>query len=110
VNHAVDAGDLRWTAVGNAADWPEDSGRLARLGARRIGVYRHAGGFFALKDVCPHAGVALSQGPVADGAVMCVGHGWTFRLADGEVVRGATGYRVATYPVRVVDGVVEVGI
>lgn len=109
MNQAADPGDLRWTPVGNAADWAEDSGRLARLGARRIGVYRHAGAFYALKDVCPHAGVALSNGPVADGAVMCVGHGWTFRLSDGEVARGPSGHKVATYPVRVVDGVVEVG-
>lgn len=104
------ADDLRWTPVGAAADWQEDDGRPVQIGARRIGVYRHQGMFFALKDVCPHAGVALSQGPVVGGAVMCVGHGWTFDLKTGAVARGPIGCKVATYPVRVVEGIVEVGV
>ncbi|MBA3710702.1 MAG: Rieske (2Fe-2S) protein [Planctomycetes bacterium] len=99
-----------WTAVGNASEWPENGGRLARVGARRIGVYRHAGAWYALKDMCPHAGVSLVQGPVHDGQVMCIGHGWTFSLTTGEVVRGPSGVKVGTYPVRVVEGVVEVEV
>jgi len=42
--------------------------------------------------------------------VMCVGHGWTFDLKTGGVARGPIGCKVATYPVRVVDGIVQVGI
>ncbi len=102
--------ELRWVAVGQAAEWPEEGARLVQIKARRIGVFRHQGSWYALKDPCPHAGVSLSRGPVSAGAVMCIGHGWTFSLATGEVVQGAAGYRVASYPVRVVEGVVEVGI
>lgn len=107
------SGDVapEWTAVGRAAEWPEEGGRLVTVGARRIGVYRHAGGWYALKDVCPHAGVSLVRGPVKDGAVQCVGHGWRFSLASGEVVAGPKGFRVATYPVRTTpDGAVEIGL
>jgi nitrite reductase (NADH) small subunit len=102
--------ELRWVAVGNAAEWPEEGARLVQIKARRIGVFRHQGAWYALKDPCPHAGVSLSRGPVSAGAVMCIGHGWTFSLATGEVVQGAAGFRVACYPVRVVAGVVEVGV
>ncbi len=102
--------DLRWTPVGQAADWAEDSGRLCLIGARRLGVYRHGGAWYALKDICPHAGVSLVKGPVADMTVMCVGHGWTFRLDTGDIAKGPGGFSVPTYPVRVTDGVVEVGI
>jgi nitrite reductase/ring-hydroxylating ferredoxin subunit len=110
VSQPVDDPDLRWTAVGKAADWPANGGRLTQIGARRIGVYHHGDAWYALKDTCPHAGVSLHCGPVQDGKVMCVGHGWTFHLATGEVAQGAAGYKVASYPVRVVDGVVEVGV
>ena len=102
--------DLRWTPVGKAAEWKEGEGRPILIGARRLGVYLHGGAFFAMKDVCPHAGVALSQGPIVDGAVMCVGHGWTFDLKTGVVARGPGGHKVATYPVRVVNDIVEVGV
>ncbi len=104
------AEELRWTTVGKRSEWQEGEGRPVQIGARRLGVYLHGGTFFAMKDICPHAGVALSQGPVVDGAVMCVGHGWTFDLATGEVARGPAGYKVATYPVRVVDLEVQVGV
>ncbi len=106
----MNAPAVTWTAVGVAADWAENSGKLVQIGARRIGVYRHAGAWYALKDICPHAGVSLAKGPVQDGAVMCVGHGWTFSLATGAVAQGPPGYKVATWPVRVVDGTVEVGV
>jgi nitrite reductase/ring-hydroxylating ferredoxin subunit len=105
------ADDPRWTAVGPASDWPEEGGRLCRLGARRIGVYRHQGQWYALKDICPHAGVSLVQGAIdAAGSVLCVGHGWRFDLRTGDIVKGPGGFSVPTYPVRVVDGVVEVGL
>jgi len=99
-----------WTNVGNAADWPVNGGRLVKLGARRIGVYRNNGKWYALKDYCPHAGVSLVAGPVHEAQVMCVGHGWTFSLEDGRCTRGAPGMRTTTYPVREVAGVVEVAV
>lgn len=102
------AADPTWTAVGKTADWPENGGRVVKLGVRRIGVYRHAGAWYAMKDMCPHAGVSLTQGPVRDKQVMCVGHGWLFSLENGECTRGPSGVKVATYPVREVEGQVEV--
>ena len=96
--------------VGQASDWPDNGGKQVQIGARRIGVYHHQQQWYALKDICPHAGVGLARGPVSDGKVLCIGHGWTFSLATGEVVNGATGYPVATYPVRVREGDVEVGV
>ena len=102
--------DLRWTVVGQAAEWPVEGGRLVTVGARRIGVYRHQGQWYALKDVCPHAGVSLVKGPVQDLEIMCVGHGWSFRLDTGDIARGPGGFSVPTYAVREREGVVEVGL
>jgi nitrite reductase/ring-hydroxylating ferredoxin subunit len=101
----------QWTAVGKVAEWDDDKGRLVQVGARRIGVYRHQGRWFALKDICPHAGVALHHGPVYDGTVTCVAHGWRFELATGRCDGMGDSYKVNTYPVRVTDdGSVEVGV
>jgi nitrite reductase/ring-hydroxylating ferredoxin subunit len=105
-----DMNETTWINVGPAADWPADGGKLVTLGARRIGVYRHQGAWYALKDICPHAGVSLARGPVTDGAVMCVGHGWRFSLKDGGIVSGPKGFKVPTYPARERDGQVEVDL
>ncbi len=101
--------EQQWTNVGQASEWPENGGKLVQVGARRIGVYHHADGWYALKDTCPHAGVPLHRGPVFEGAVMCIGHGWRFSLTTGELV-GQPSYKVATYPVRVREGAVEIAV
>ncbi len=102
--------DVRWTPVGQSSEWPADGGKLVQVGPRRIGVYRHEGAWYALKDVCPHAGVSLVRGPIEGKSVMCIGHGWTFRLDTGEIDKGPGGFSVPTYPARERDGVVEIGL
>ncbi len=104
--------DRDWRPVGRVEDWPAEGARVIELGARRIGVYRHQGRWYALKDICPHAGVGLARGPVQDRQVMCVGHGWRFDLETGDLTEGPKGrnFTVAAYPVRERDGVVEVGL
>lgn len=44
------------------------------------------GTFYAINNVCPHAGAALERGMVKDGVLFCPLHHWGFRLADGQSV------------------------
>jgi phenylpropionate dioxygenase-like ring-hydroxylating dioxygenase large terminal subunit len=65
----------------------------------------------ALHDRCPHRGVPLSAGRNEfPGTISCIYHGWTYRLADGELCAALTDgpdspicgkaiVRVKTYPV-----------
>jgi nitrite reductase/ring-hydroxylating ferredoxin subunit len=103
------ADDLAWTLVGQSNEWTDDRPRRVTIGARRIAVVRHQGRWYALKDACPHAGVAFSNGYVADGGITCPAHGWRFDLATGA---GTTvpGCDTPCYPVREVEGRVEIGV
>jgi nitrite reductase/ring-hydroxylating ferredoxin subunit len=57
-----------------------------RIHERPIVLFRGADGVpGALHDRCPHRGVALSLGTLADGAVACAYHGWRFGT-DGACV------------------------
>lgn len=98
----------RWTDVGASDEWAVGSSKRVTIGARRIGVWRRGDDHWsALKDVCPHAGAALSDGQVDDHCAVCPLHGWRFDLDTGQ---GPGDASVACYPVRVVDGRVEVGV
>ena len=100
----------RWTPIGRADAWPQPGVRVVQLGARKIAVWRLADGSFrALKDHCPHRGVILSNGTVADGQVACRAHGWRFDLASGACTHGDAAARAVAYAVRVRDGEVELG-
>ena len=63
-----------------------DEAIVRRIHDRPIVLFRDADGQAgALHDRCPHRGVALSLGQVADGAVACAYHGWRF-ARDGTCV------------------------
>lgn len=74
-----------------------------------------AGEVFALRDLCPHRGVPLSAGRIADGTVECPYHGWRFgpdggcrlipSLAEGQSIdRSKIGVR--RYPTAEANGLV----
>ena len=104
----MDEDETRWVAVGQQDEWAPGSQRQVAIGARRIGVYRtDSTTWYAIKDRCPHAGASLSEGRCEDGHAVCPLHGWKFDLATGT---GPNDCHVATYPVRIVDDTVEVGV
>ncbi|MCS6970943.1 MAG: Rieske (2Fe-2S) protein [Planctomycetota bacterium] len=102
--------DWRWVDVGSADEWRDGEGRALRIGARRLVVWRLGERFYALKEACPHAGVSLQRGALAEGAVACPAHGWRFRLSDGACVRGDPQRPAVSYPVRVRAGRIEIGV
>ncbi len=88
---------------------------IPKLGARRyvrsdgetIAVFRTAAdGVFALADRCPHKGGPLSQGIVFGESVACPLHNWCIDLKSGCATAPDEG-TVKRFPVRVVDGMVE---
>ena len=87
---------------------------IPRLGARRYGagevtiaIFRtEDDGVFAVRDECPHKGGPLSQGIVFGTSVACPLHNWTIDLASGCAAAPDEGC-VKRFPVRVVDGWVE---
>ena len=58
------------------------------------------GEYYAINNVCPHAGAALERGTVMDDALFCPLHHWGFRLTTGRSVAGdslcAQTYRVVS--------------
>lgn len=95
--------------VCQVSDLAEGQGRAFKVQDRLIAVFLHQGQYFAIDDVCPHMGAALSDGYVEEGVVTCPWHAWRFQLCDGawmDYPKGKT--RVGSYPVRVQDGQVQV--
>ena len=99
----------------HAVSVPEDAGEGALVGARVAGysvlLVRAAGAWHALADECTHTGCPFSEdGELVDGVLVCNCHGAEFELATGAVIEGPAEGPLDTYPVRVVEGIVEVAI
>jgi nitrite reductase (NADH) small subunit len=98
-----------YTPVGREGDVPEGEGRPFEVNGRMVAVFLQGGEYYALEDCCPHQGAPLSDGEVCDKSVTCTWHGWRFSLEDGRWLDSPR-TRVATYPVRVVEGRIEVTV
>ncbi len=66
------------------------------------------GEFFAMEDICTHDGSEISSGCIVDGSIECPRHGARFDIRTGEVTAPPAYEPVDIFPVRVVDGVVQV--
>jgi len=90
-------------------DVPVGQSRCFKFGGLEIGLFRHANGFFAIDNICPHRGAPLHEGLVADGQVTCPWHQWQFQLRDG-VCRNIPNIQISTYPVEVRDDAIWIEI
>lgn len=105
-----DAAPRAWIEVGGVEDVPRAGARRVCIGDRELALVRTPdGALFAIDNRCPHRGGPLAEGIVTDCHIVCPLHEWVMRLADGCAEPPDAG-RVRTYPVRVEDGVVRIGI
>lgn len=73
-----------------------------------IAVFNVAGEFLAVEDVCTHDGAELAGGPLDGDQVICPRHGARFCLRTGKALTAPAYEDVATFPVRVNDGRIQV--
>ena len=104
----------RWMRLAPVEEFPRDTGLTFRVGQAQIAVFRVgvSDRWYATQARCPHKGDAvLGRGLVGDAAgdpkVACPFHKRTFSLETGTCTSG-DGADILTFPVRVIDGSVEV--
>jgi len=103
--------ERRWVRVTRSDGVPLREGRAVTVGGREIALFNLGHRFFATDNRCPHRGGPLCDGIVAGDAVVCPLHAWKVRLDSGSVERPASnGACVMTYPTRVDDGIVWLGL
>ena len=66
-----------------------------------VAVVRTGGEVFAIRDVCSHAEVPLSEGEVYDHTIECWLHGSCFDLRTGEPTGLPATEPVPVYPVKI---------
>lgn len=101
---------MKWTTVSKVIDLSADVPRGFMVRGVAICLVHTCGEVFAVHNRCTHASVPLSDGEVDDCAVECSMHGSRFDLRTGAVLNLPATAPVKTYPVRVVDGHVQIAL
>ena len=73
-----------------------------------IVIFNLNGEFYALEDVCTHDGSEIASGCVIGENIECPRHGAQFNIKTGEVAAPPAYEPIDTFPLQVVDGVVQV--
>ena len=100
---------MEFYPVCRVSELAEGEARMVQVADKLIAVFRHEGQYFAIDDTCPHMGDSLSRGYVEKGIVTCPWHAWRFRLSDGAWADNPR-IKIGSYPVRVVDGEIQVEV
>ena len=104
--------ESRWIRVTTLENIPAREGRAVQIGDLEIAIFNLGDRLLATSNRCPHKGGPLCDGIVSGDTVVCPLHAWKIDLTSGHVVRPGTQTDacIETYPTRVVDGVVLVGL
>jgi 3-phenylpropionate/trans-cinnamate dioxygenase ferredoxin component len=85
------------------SDVPEEGAIGVEVAGVPVAIIRAEGEIFALRDVCSHEEIPLSEGEVYDHTVECWLHGSCFDLRTGKPTGPPATKPVATYQIKV-DG------
>jgi nitrite reductase/ring-hydroxylating ferredoxin subunit len=100
-----------FVAVARVEDVAPGDVKVVQAGDRSVCLGHCADGSWgAIDTVCTHDGGVLGEGELEDCLVECPRHGARFDLLTGEVRALPAVFPVNAYPVRVVDGRVEVDV
>lgn len=100
---------LTYVSAAKLADLPESRGFGVDVEGRRIALVRIGSEVYACSARCTHAGGRLDRSPAINHTVTCIMHGARFDVRTGQCVNSPYP-PVRTYPVRIVDGDVQVGL
>lgn len=95
---------MDWIPIQLPTIWPSNNIFLVELGGKKICISQLENNFYAYTDVCPHAGVSLSDGGslVKECIIVCPLHIYKFNIKTGRNVSGED-YKLRIYPIRKVD-------
>lgn len=97
-----------WINVLLARDLPPGEHRVIEIEGAEIALFNLAGEFCAIENICTHDGSEIAGGCIVDGCIECPRHGARFDLRTGAVTAPPAFEPVDTFPVRVVDGMIQV--
>lgn len=93
----------QWRRLAGAQDIAKGKALCVAVDGREILLCHTSDGFFAVDNLCTHAGARLCEGKLKGHRILCPLHGAAFDVRDGSALARPASVALATYPVRVDD-------
>ena len=104
----MSADETGWVRVASRGDLAEGEPLGVEAAGHSIALYNIDGALFATDNICTHAYARLSDGWLDGELIECPLHAARFDVRTGRVLDPPATEDLKTYPVRVVDGEIQV--
>jgi len=106
----VDESNVEFLEIASASELPDSERLFVEIGGKPIVIFKIAGQFFSIADVCSHDDGPVGEGLLEGYNITCPRHGAQFDIRTGKVVQMPAVVDIPAYPVRVVDGMIQLGV
>jgi 3-phenylpropionate/trans-cinnamate dioxygenase ferredoxin component len=107
---SLDPEQVEYVPVAQATEIPSGERLFVEIDNLPIVIFNIAGQYFAIADLCSHDNGPLGEGELEGTQVICPRHGARFDVMTGKALTMPAVEDIPAYPVRVVDGQIEVGL
>lgn len=107
---ALDAAQIEYVDIGPAAELPPGQRLFVEIDGKPVVIFNIAGQLFSIADVCSHDDGPVGEGTLDGFTISCPRHGAQFDVRSGKVMQMPAVVDIAAYPVRVVDGMIQLGV
>jgi 3-phenylpropionate/trans-cinnamate dioxygenase ferredoxin component len=106
----VDESKIEYVEIAPASELPNGERMFVEIEGKPIVIFNIAGQYFSIADVCSHDEGPVGEGDLEGYNITCPRHGAQFDVRTGEVTQMPAVVDIPAYPVRVVDGTIQLGI
>lgn len=92
------------------AELPQGRMRCITVAGREVLLCHSKEGVYAVDNICTHALARMDEGRLRGTRLICPLHGASFDVRDGRVLGPPASRPLPNYPVRIVEGVIEVAL
>ena len=93
--------ELNFVPVAKTSDIKEGAPFCAQANGKQIALFKMGEKFYAMDNLCTHAGGPLCEGSLAGNAIECPWHGSQFDITTGQVLAGPAAEPQTMYEVKV---------
>ena len=106
----VDESKIEYLEIAPASELPSGERLFVEIAGKPIVIFNIAGQFYSIADVCSHDDGPVGEGDIEGYNITCPRHGAEFDVRTGQVMSMPAVVDIPAYPVRVVDGMIQLGI
>lgn len=107
---SISGTELEYVPVASVDELPNGERLFMEIDGQPIVIFNLGGLYYAIGDLCSHDDGPVGEGMVDGEEIICPRHGARFDLRTGKALRMPAVKGIPAYPVRVVDGKIEIGL